>query len=171
MTTRTIVLLRHAKAETPTGVSDIDRPLAKRGVSDAVVAGKWLARKKLVPDLVLCSPARRTRETWQAVASVLMDAGSTTPAVRYDRTLYADGVSPLLELVRAVEDPVRTVLVIGHNPTISDASAYLQPDDSVDGFTGLRTCGLAVHRCTAAWSAVGPDTTELVDHHTARAHR
>ena len=68
MTARTLVLLRHAKAETPGEVFDYDRRLAPRGAADAVAAGAWLAAHDLLPDLVLCSPAARTRQTWHGVA-------------------------------------------------------------------------------------------------------
>src|SRR5688572_27313979 len=119
MTVRTLVLLRHAKAAHPDGIADTDRPLTPRGHADAAAAGAWLAKQQLTPDLVLCSPARRTRETWQGVR-VAMGAD---PTVRYERDLYAAGAAELLDLVRATDPAVRTVLVIGHNPTVSVASA------------------------------------------------
>lgn len=169
MTTRTAVLMRHAKAETPDGISDLDRPLARRGASDAADAGSWLAGRELYPDLVLCSPARRTRETWHAVASALAEEGLTAPEVRYERTLYAGNADDLLDLIRTVSDEFTTVLVVGHNPTISDASNRLAAGDAIGAFTGLKTSGLAVHRCTGPWSSLGPETTELVERHTARA--
>src|SRR5690606_21935701 len=83
MTVRTLVLLRHAKAERPPGVADADRPLSPRGHADAHAAGAWL-KPRFQPDLILCSPSKRTRQTWQAVASVL----GAAPRVRYERRLY-----------------------------------------------------------------------------------
>jgi phosphohistidine phosphatase len=70
VTVRTLVILRHAKATPYRGDdSDVDRPLTARGRADATAAGHWLAAHDLRPDLVLCSPARRTRETWAAVGA------------------------------------------------------------------------------------------------------
>src|SRR3546814_3844287 len=65
---RELILLRHAHAEPPaTGQSDLDRPLSAEGNAEAEAAGRWLQEQRLVPDLVLCSPSRRTRETLEAV--------------------------------------------------------------------------------------------------------
>src|SRR5215210_1109107 len=109
MTARTLMLLRHAKADSPPGLADIDRPLAMRGRLDAEAVGAWLAGRGLVPAVVLCSAARRTRETWQGVALGLTEAGAQGgPAVSYERRLYSGDADDLLDLVRVVDDAVRT---------------------------------------------------------------
>jgi phosphohistidine phosphatase len=59
-----------------------------------------------------------------------------------------------------------TVLVIGHNPTISDVSILLRRDDG--GWEGLKTCGMAVHRADGPWSETEPGSMEIVAEHTAR---
>jgi phosphohistidine phosphatase len=82
---RTLVLLRHAKADRPNGVPDVDRPLTERGHADSALAGAWLVKHGYVPDLVLASPSRRTRQTWHSVAVALANAGS--PTVRYERDI------------------------------------------------------------------------------------
>jgi phosphohistidine phosphatase len=164
MTARTIVLLRHAKAETPDNVADIDRPLSPRGHRDAEAAGTWLKNRATVPDVVLCSPARRTRETWAAVASTL----EATPEVRYEPSLYAGGVASMLDLIRQLPDDTTTVMVIGHNPTISDVALHLEPDNPINALHGLRTAGLTIHECTTGWADLAPASTHLVDRHTAR---
>ena len=69
---RELILLRHAHAEHgTTGQADIDRPLSAEGIAEADAAGRWLAERKLIPDRVLCSPARRTRETLEGVIGVI----------------------------------------------------------------------------------------------------
>jgi phosphohistidine phosphatase len=166
MTGRTLVLLRHAKAETPGEMPDFDRRLTKRGAADAVAAGAWLAGRGLVPDLVLCSPAARTRQTWHGVAVGLAGGG---PEVRYEAGLYDGGRTEVVDLLRGVPDDVATVLVIGHNPTMSDVSLLLGGYDLDPGFTGLKTCGLAVHRTEGSWSATEPGSLPLAETHTARA--
>ncbi|OZV80042.1 hypothetical protein CA850_15085 [Micromonospora echinospora] len=75
---RTLVLLRHGKAERPEGIADWERALTERGHADAVAAGAWLARHGFRPDVVVCSPARRTRQTWQAAESGMAGSGPTT---------------------------------------------------------------------------------------------
>jgi phosphohistidine phosphatase len=163
VTTRTLVLLRHAKAANPAGVADLDRPLTSRGHADATAAGAWLAGRGLIPDMVICSPSRRTRETWHGVALNLPQA----PDVRYERAVYGGDSDDLLELVVGVEDDVSTLLLIGHNPTMSHLSALLDPDGADD--EGLRTCGVAVHAFEGSWPECGPRSAAVTAVHTARA--
>lgn len=171
MTARTLVLLRHAKAESPAGLPDDQRPLTPRGQLDARAAGAWLARH-YPPDLVLCSPSRRTRQTWQAVAaslSAILATGSG-PAVRFDPRLYDGRAADALALVRAVDDAVAVVLAIGHNPGLSQLSYDLDPAAALDS-DGLRTCGLAVHQPLGSWRDCAPGQARLTASHTARADR
>jgi phosphohistidine phosphatase len=170
MTERTLVLLRHAKAETPGEKPDFDRSLTQRGKADAAAAGAWLADQGLRPDLVLCSPARRTRETWHAVAAAMAqaDPDPATPEVRYEQGLYDGGRTEVIDSLRAAGDDRGTVLVIGHNPTMSDVSLLLRPHDEDGGMHGLKTAGIAVHRAEGPWSRTEPGSMELVDQHTGR---
>src|SRR5262245_36911337 len=114
---RTLVLLRHAKADRPSGVADVDRPLTERGHADAAAAGAWLAKQHYVPDLVLCSPSRRTRQTWHSVAVALAKAGS--PTVRYERAIYDGTAHDMMALMQSVDNSHHVVMLVGHNPTIS----------------------------------------------------
>ena len=171
MTDRTLVILRHAKAETPGEEPDFDRRLTSRGETDADAAGAWLADERIRPDLVLCSPAARTRPTWQGVSIALTQAhpGVASPEVRYEKGLYSGGRTEVFDLLRTVPETVRTVLIVGHNPTVSEVSTLLIPDDQWDGQeVELRTSGLAVHRAEAGWSETSPRSMRLVERHTAR---
>ncbi|MEV8506829.1 histidine phosphatase family protein [Actinoplanes sp. NPDC051475] len=165
MTARTLVLLRHAKAETPGELPDFERQLTDRGRADAGAAGAWMAAEGLRPDLVLCSPATRTRQTWHAVAVALGEGDA--PEVRYEDGLYAGGRTEVVDLLRGLPDSVGTVLVVGHNPTISDVSILFRPDGDVVT-EGLKTAGIAVHRTEASWAATEPGSLPLVAEHTAR---
>lgn len=147
MTARTLILLRHAKAQHPAGLPDLDRPLTDRGHADATAAGAWLASHGYVPDLVLCSPARRTRQTWHGVALGLTAA----PTVRYDQRLYQDRVRDLFSAIR------------------SEASALLDPSRDGADSDGLRTCGMAVHEITGAWSGISSGAAPVLAARTARA--
>jgi phosphohistidine phosphatase len=159
---RTLVILRHAKAANPEGVADVQRPLTRRGQRDATAAGKWLTREGYEPDVVLCSPARRTRETWHGVAATLGRA----PEVSYDQSLYVAGVTDLLDAVAEVTAEAATVLLIGHNPTMSQLSAMLDPAHADP--EGLSTAGIAVHRWEGDWSPPGHGGAKLVATATAR---
>jgi phosphohistidine phosphatase len=165
MKERTLVLVRHAKADRPSGVADLDRPLTARGHADAAAAGGWLARHGHRPDLVICSPSKRTRQTWHGISVALAD--DAAPAVHYEDRAYDGGAGDLLALARKAGDKVGTVLVIGHNPGISLLSAVLDPGAGGDS-DGLRTSGVAVHRVTCRWSDLAAGSATLTDTHTAR---
>ena len=155
MTVRTLVLLRHAKAETPGERPDHQRRLTTAGEAAAAAAGSWLAAEGLQPELVLCSTAARTRQTWAGVAP---EVGGT-PEVRYTDLLYVGGRTEVVDLLRAVPEEIATVLIVGHNPTMSDMSMLL---DARHTEAELKTSGLAVHRMEHPWSKTEPGSTELV---------
>jgi phosphohistidine phosphatase len=121
---RTLVLLRHAKAEQPNGGPDRERSLTARGHADAAAAGAWLARHGHLPDVVVCSPARRARQTWHGVAMGMTGSppeggpAGSAPAVHYERDAYEATPGDLLALVRRTEPEAATVLLVAHNPGI-----------------------------------------------------
>ncbi|WBB73587.1 histidine phosphatase family protein [Micromonospora sp. WMMD1128] len=168
---RTLVLLRHAKAEQSRQGPDAERPLTARGHADAAAAGAWLARHELLPDVVLCSPARRTRQTWHGVALGMTGSppeggpAGSTPVVRYEPTAYDAHPAELLELVRSVDPEAGTVLLIAHNPGISLLSALLDPERADPD--GLRTTDIVVHHPATPWPDVSPHAP-LTARHTAR---
>jgi phosphohistidine phosphatase len=169
MTERVLVLLRHAKAEAAVGGSDIDRRLSSRGHADAAAAGAWLVSQGHRPELVICSPARRTRQTWHAVAVALADSATEppAPAVRYEPAVYDGPAADLLGLVHGVSEQTASVLLIGHNPSISQLSAVLDPGIGMDS-DGLRTSGIAVHQVTGAWAECGTRHAPLTASYTGR---
>src|ERR1051326_1928733 len=98
--TRTLVIMRHAKAEPLVSGTDFDRPLTTRGRADATAAGAWLAAGRIAPDLVICSPAARTRGTWHGVAIGFTDGPiAASPTVRYEQSLYDAGLSNALDQI------------------------------------------------------------------------
>jgi phosphohistidine phosphatase len=112
VTVKHLLLLRHAKAMTgEPGMADRDRPLAPRGHRDAALMGKAIAAEP--PDAILCSPARRTRETLAEILPSLKNK----PRVVYIDALYGapgDYAKAIMENAGGAE----RLLVVGHNPTI-----------------------------------------------------
>jgi phosphohistidine phosphatase len=160
MTVRTLILLRHAKAADPDDyATDIERPLTARGHRDATAAGLWLAAEGYVPDAVLCSTAVRTRETLSDLS-----LKSDKSPVAFDPRIYAGPALDTLDLIQTVGATVETLLLVGHNPTISDLSDELAPRALEDG--GLATSGIAVHRFEGTWKDLA--AAALVNQHTAR---
>ena len=110
---RKLVLLRHAKSAWP-DLPDHERPLAGRGRRDAPVMGRWLRAAGHVPDQVLCSTARRTRETWQLAQPGL----GAAPPVSFEDQVYEASAAQLLDLARRAPPAAKTLLIVGHDPGI-----------------------------------------------------
>jgi phosphohistidine phosphatase len=152
-------LLRHAKSDWP-DVPDEDRPLAKRGRRDAPRIGRWLRDRGWVPDVVVCSAARRTRQTWELVAPEL----DGTPDVRFEPRAYAASALTLLYLARELPGRYRTALLIGHNPGLEELTASLATADG-EPRRGIRlpTAGVAVVEFAGDWPDLAPGLARLLD--------
>ncbi|GAA3501496.1 histidine phosphatase family protein [Streptomyces prasinosporus] len=159
---RRLVVLRHAKAARPEGVTDHARPLAPRGRRDAPAAGRALAEADCLPDLALCSTAVRARRTWELAAA----QWGTPPPVRYDPRLYAAGVPELLAVVHETPADVETLLLVGHNPGLEDLVLTLADDGLDDALDRVRakfpTSAVAVLSWRGAgWRDLAPGTALL----------
>ena len=157
-----LLLLRHAKSERRPGVPDEERQLAERGIRDAAAAGELIAAEGWAPDLVLCSTAERARRTWSLAAAALTPA----PVLLEQPDLYGADVPDVLRLVRAVEEAVGTLLVVGHEPTFSRTVEELAGDGSDrDALGRLRdkfpTSGVAVLSVDVPWEQLGPGLAAL----------
>jgi phosphohistidine phosphatase len=169
---RKLVLLRHAKSAWP-DLPDHERPLAGRGRRDAPVMGRWLRTAGHVPDRVLCSTARRTRETWQ-LAQPELGAG---PPVSFEDRVYEASAAQLLDLARHTPPAVETLLIVGHAPGIPDLALMLAgagapaggggesgavPPDAADRMRAkFPTAAVAVLAFTGPWDQLGPGTARL----------
>lgn len=123
MPKRQLLLLRHAKAVPPApGLEDFARALAPRGERAAQLMGRHLAEHGLVPDLVLCSPARRTKATLEILAREL----KTKPSMLLLGELYdfGDG-STLLQAIRDHGGAADRLMLVGHNPAVESLALAL----------------------------------------------
>jgi len=176
---RELVLLRHAKSAWP-DLPDHERPLAGRGRRDAPVMGRWLRAAGHVPDQVLCSTARRTRETWQLAQPEL----GTAPPVSFEDRVYEASAAQLLDLVRHARSAVKTLLIVGHAPGIPDLALMLAgADEPTDGggengamppavvdhvSAKFPTAAVAVLELGGPWDRLGPGTARLTSFVTPR---
>ncbi|MGK4584376.1 SixA phosphatase family protein [Kitasatospora sp. HPMI-4] len=160
---RRLVVLRHAKSARPEDVPDRDRPLAPRGRRDADRAGDWLRALDLLPDLVLCSPTRRTRETWELVAA----RWAVAPAVEYDERLYGAPPEEITDVLREVPVDARTVLLVGHQPAVQELALELTGEAVGDHLDRLRekfpTCAAAVLELHIPWGKLTAGSALLRD--------
>jgi phosphohistidine phosphatase len=164
---RQLIILRHAKAAWP-DVEDRLRPLADRGRRDAPAAGRWLrqAEQRLDGfqiDRIVCSPARRTRETWELAAAELDDP----PAPIYDGRVYAATTATLLTVVRETPPHVRGLLLVGHNPGVQHVTLVLAHEFSGEPLDRVRekypTSGIALFTVEVEWSALLPGRAQLTE--------
>lgn len=135
---RELILLRHAHAEpAAAGQADLDRPLSSEGLAEAEAAGRWLAEQNLVPDCVLCSPARRARETLEAVLGAVGYVEQ-----RVEDAIYEGTSGTLIALADNLCEVPRLMLV-GHNPGLEQLAALLHSGQSGD-HRGMPPGGVAV---------------------------
>ena len=161
---RTIHLLRHAKSSwDDPALADLQRPLAPRGWRAAVAIRGHLIEAGIRPDLILCSPARRTRQTLEGLAGALEDV-----PVRVEEGIYFGGVPAVLELLRMLPRSCTSVMVIGHNPTLEELAMELL-DPQAEHDPSLRrmslkypTGALANMESSAEWSELEPERFRLI---------
>lgn len=152
---RTLVVARHAKAVREAGQRDEDRPLAGRGERDAAAAGVWLHEAGLLPQRVLCSTSRRTRQTWEGVRGGLGGLGEAV--VSYEERLYRAEAGDLLELVRQTPGEVDLLLVVAHNPAAHQCAVGLTGGPILS----FPTAALAVIDLPGEWRQAAPGRGRL----------
>ena len=132
---RTLWLLRHAKASAGgAGLADRDRPLTARGRDGAERIGRHLAERGARPDLVLCSPSLRTRETLEPVTKAL----GVELSVDFDDELYLASEGDLQKRIEQVPDGASSVLLVGHNPGVAELALRLAVRGDPDALAELR---------------------------------
>jgi phosphohistidine phosphatase len=126
-----LTILRHGHAidTAPGGGRDFDRPLSPRGHDEALRAGRQIAAEVGLPDLALVSPALRTRQTAEALGSV----GLEPRAREYPDELYLATLPTLLTHLRAAQGTLGHVLLVGHNPGLSELVTALRGDETHAG--------------------------------------
>lgn len=135
---RELILLRHAHAEPGNaGLSDFDRPLSPQGLAEAESAARWLAAQGLVPDRVLCSPARRARETLEAVLAAIGYVEQ-----RLEDSIYEGTAGVLADLADRHRE-VERLMIVGHNPGFERLAALMHSGQSGD-YRGMPTASVAV---------------------------
>jgi phosphohistidine phosphatase len=164
-------LLRHAKSSWKEGVEDHERGLNRRGREASRRVGRHLPASVGALDLVLCSSARRTRETLELV----LDELATRPRCVIENELYAASKKELINRLRHLAESIGNVLLIGHNPGLHELAVALADTNSA-GFRLLEpdkfpTAARASFRISDAWSDIGCSRYELVDYVTAESLR
>jgi phosphohistidine phosphatase len=161
---KTLSLLRHAKSSwSDPDLADEERSLAPRGRRAAAALLRHLREQGATPELVLCSPARRTIETYDSIAPAFGD-GAT---LLVEDELYGANAGDLVRRLRAVPSAVASVMIIGHNPGLHDLAIDLAGTGERGLLERLRTkfptgalATLAVDR--DSWSGLGAGRARLI---------
>lgn len=153
---KTLLLMRHAKSSwKDNDVKDFDRPLNKRGETDAPLMGALLIEQELIPQLILSSPALRARMTAEAIVKQMAYSGE----VQYFDSFYLAEPSVYFDMVRTLPDALERVLLIGHNPGLEAVLQVLTKQVVPLPTAALAHVVLPVHQ----WNELNPDVDgELV---------
>ncbi len=138
-------VIRHAKTANPRGVSDFDRPLAKRGEADANLVGAWLAAQAHPATQVLTSPALRARQTATHVKNAF---GLAADGLVEEPSLYMASPETIVDAARAVPDAITSLAIVGHNPGMTYVANLLGDAPSA---ASLPTFGVVVFTFPGSW--------------------
>ncbi|HET7924652.1 MAG TPA: histidine phosphatase family protein [Rhodanobacteraceae bacterium] len=153
-----LLLLRHAKAEPATEpLVDIDRPLADRGERDARRIGERLRQQRQRPELILASPAARALRTAELVAHTL---DYPRDAIALDRRLYLAEPTAIVEIIAAQNGAIETLLVVGHNPGLTELVHHLLPAFDVEDLPTCAVVGLD-YADAATWEGIASGAAAL----------
>lgn len=154
---RRLVLMRHAKSDWADGsLADHDRPLNARGRSDAPMMALWLQEMVVVPDVVLTSSSKRTRET----LDLMLQEWPVEPRVSVLETLYLASAETIIQTIHRSGGDAMTLLVLAHNPGMADLVSEL-----ANKFMDMPTAAVAVFEVKRdGWkSLAGSDDVRLID--------
>ena len=148
-----LIVMRHAKAGELPGGPDFERALRPRGRRDSAAAGAWLAAAGFRPDAVICSAARRTRQTWQYVAAAV----GGQPEYEADRRLYEADSEHVAAIIRQTPASFQTLMYIGHNPAAAGLVGQLTGTEPE-----FPTAAIAVIALPGPWSELAPGDGQIV---------
>lgn len=149
---KTIYLARHAKSYwKDQSIPDFDRPLNSRGKRDAPFMGKILKDKMIKPDLIISSPAKRTKKTAIAIA---IKIGYPEKDIIYNEELYEASSNTILKLIKKIDEKYESVMIFGHNPGLTMLNNQIS-DFYIDN---IPTCGIVALNLDDKWNSIGKNT-------------
>lgn len=146
---KTLYLMRHAKPSwKDETINDIDRPLNKRGESDAPFMSQVILQKRVLPDEIISSPATRALATLWYMCPVI---NFPYQNVKVNPSLYAASPGDMLIIIKEINENSQSVLLMGHNPGLTDFSNYL----SGNPIDNIPTCGIVeLHFPRKSWMEI-----------------
>lgn len=163
---KTLYLLRHAKSSWEfEDLSDHDRPLNNRGRHDAPLMGRELASHEITLDLIVTSSAVRALTTASLVAKELE---YDTENIVINEAIYEAGKEELLTIIRQMPDTVNNLMLVGHNPDITELANFLSPEH-IANLPTAAVVGLRFNCLT--WSGISPENAVLVLYDFPKNHK
>jgi phosphohistidine phosphatase len=149
---KTLYLLRHAKSSwKEPDLQDFDRPLSGRGREAAPLVGKFIRKRRLGVDLVLCSPAERARQT----AALVKESAGLAAGLLYDERIYEADAARLLEVVSQAAEAADSLLLVGHNPGLEELLTFLTGEERRLPTAALACVALGVEKWGKARAGAG----------------
>ena len=161
--TKRLYLVRHADAASNAS-DDKSRPLSPKGVVDAAKAGIFLEDKRYFPSMILCSPAKRTRETWSYIKQSIGNKST-----QFLDILYSGTTGDYFNLIQKSDENIHNIMIIGHNPSIYGLVSKLAEDGSDSAMQrlsqGSPPASISVIECTCEkWKDLQPHKNILLDY-------
>jgi len=152
-----LLIVRHAKSSWDSlYLDDFDRPLNKRGKNSAPRMGRRLAEKRLFPDLIISSPAKRAISTAKYIAN---EINYPVIEIHKESLFYPGAVENFLSVIRKVDDVSNVLMIIGHNPELTNFSNYLTGSNIYN----IPTCGITeIEFYISSWNSVGEQIGKLI---------
>lgn len=153
---KTLYLARHAKSYwKDQSIPDIDRPLNGRGKRDAPFMGEVLNDKKIMLDLIISSPAKRTKKTAIEIASKI---GYPEKKIQFNEDLYEASSNTIIKLIKKIEEKYDSVMIFGHNPGLTMLNNHLS-NHYIDN---IPTCGIVALQLDKKWSELDKNSCKFL---------
>ena len=152
-----LLLIRHAKSSwADTTLSDLDRPLNKRGKREASQLGKTLKEKEIFPQLIVSSPAKRTKKTAFKIGREL---DYKKQDIQISNLIYDHGIPDLISFIHSIPNSQNRVFIVGHSPSIMELANHLVGKQ----FNTFKTCGhILIEFKIKSWKDVDKSSGKIV---------
>jgi len=151
-----LILLRHGKSDWNTNTSDFNRPLNKRGNRSVLQMSEWLLKQKLVPDLIISSPATRAITTAKIISETM---GLATKNIQPEKIIYEASVADLKKVLSKVPNSIQRIILVGHNPSFEYLVHELAPHiPAAKNGNLMPTAAIAYLQLDSQWSFLQGDS-------------
>jgi phosphohistidine phosphatase len=163
---KTLYLIRHAKSSwEDITLNDFDRPLNDRGKKDAPLMGHVLKQQQILPDLMLSSPAKRAYSTGKKIAKAI---GYSKKDIQTDKKIYHAEPNQILAIIQLLPESEHAVMLIGHNPGLTDLSNLLCRKH----IDNIPTCGVVcIEFDVEKWNQIIPESGKFIFFDYPKKHK